>query len=147
MKMLLLRGTFLTLLFLTMLFSVAGSAQEPGKAMLPLHGPIEIQAPNPKGADPKPGDAERTLLAAFGRYEVVGMSAAHGNKDLDDFILHLIRNPAFPSRVKEALRYACCSNAQIISDAAGFVRNRRCAFRARSITTTTCVQLRRRWRK
>jgi hypothetical protein len=99
MKTLLLRGTFLTLLSLTVLFSVAGSAQEPGKAMLPLRGPIEIQAPNPKGADPKPGDAERTLLAAFDRYEVVGMSAAHGNKDLDDFILHLIRNPAFPSRV------------------------------------------------
>ncbi|GAC1658824.1 MAG: hypothetical protein NVS9B15_20810 [Acidobacteriaceae bacterium] len=27
------------------------------------------------------------------------MSAAHGNKDLDDFLLHLIRNPAFPSKV------------------------------------------------
>ncbi|MGA3347492.1 MAG: hypothetical protein ABSC33_00640 [Candidatus Sulfotelmatobacter sp.] len=27
------------------------------------------------------------------------MGAAHGNKDLDDFILHLIRNPAFPDKV------------------------------------------------
>jgi hypothetical protein len=89
----------LLLLSLTMLFSVAGSAQEPVKSMLPLQGTPDIPAPNPKGADPKPADAEKTLLAAFDKYEVVGMSAAHGNKDLDDFILHLIRNPAFPSKV------------------------------------------------
>ena len=99
MKRLVPPGAFLVLLFLTMLFTVASPAQEPGKAMLPLQGPIEDQVPSPKGADPKPGNAERTLLAAFDRYEVVGMSAAHGNKDLEDFILHLIRNPALPSRV------------------------------------------------
>jgi len=98
MKKLMSSGIFLVLLFSAMLSSIA-TAQDPGKTMLPLHGPIEVQAPNPKGANPKPGDAERTLLAAFDRYEVVGMSAAHGNKDLDDFILHLIRNPNFPSRI------------------------------------------------
>jgi hypothetical protein len=47
-----------------------------------------MPAPNPKGGNPKPGDAERALLSAFDKYEVVGMGAAHGNKDLDDFILH-----------------------------------------------------------
>jgi len=96
------RGTasaLLVLLSLTMLFGVTGRAQEPATSMLPIQGPIEVRAPNPKGVDPKPGDAERTLLAAFDKYEVVGMSAAHGNKDLDDFVLHLIRNPAFPSQV------------------------------------------------
>lgn len=78
---------------------VAGQAQQPGKTMLPLQGPIEVQAPNLKGADPKPEDAERSLLAAFDRYEIVGMSAAHGNEDLDEFLLHFIRNPAFPNKV------------------------------------------------
>jgi len=60
---------------------------------------MEIQAPNPKGRNPKPEDAERALLAAFDKYEVVGMRAAHGNKDLDDFILHLIRTSAFSRKV------------------------------------------------
>lgn len=31
------------------------------------------------------------------------MGAAHGNKDLDDFILHLVRNPTFPSKVNDIL--------------------------------------------
>jgi hypothetical protein len=86
-------------LFLATLFSAPVSAQEPGKSPLPLGGTMEITAPNPKGSDPKPADAERALLAAFDKYEVVGMSAAHGNKDLDDFILRLIRKPAFPDKV------------------------------------------------
>jgi hypothetical protein len=81
------------------IFSAAGSAQEPAQIPLPGQGTTDMQAPNPKGANPKPGDAERTLLAAFDKYEVVGMGAAHGNKDLDDFILRLIRNPVFPSKV------------------------------------------------
>ncbi len=99
MKMLVRTGIFFVLLSFTMFVSVAAPAQEPGKVRLPMQGPSEVQAPNLKGVDPKPEGAERTVLAAFDRYEVVAMSAAHGNKDLDDFILHLIRNPAFPSRV------------------------------------------------
>jgi hypothetical protein len=104
MKRLLNRNPFLMLLSLTMLFSAAGSAQEfsaqePAKSPLLLQGPIEMPSPNPKGSDPKPAEAEKALLAAFDKYEVVGISAAHGNKDLDDFILHLIRNPALPSKV------------------------------------------------
>ena len=104
MKRLLNRNPFLTLLSLTMLFSAAGltqeaSVQEPGKSRLPLQSPIDMPAPNPQGIDPKPSDAEKALLAAFDKYEVVGISAAHGNKDLDDFILHLIRNPGLPSKV------------------------------------------------
>jgi hypothetical protein len=99
MKRLVNRALFLVLLPLVTLFGAPGSAQEPGKSSLPLKGTMEIQAPNPRGSNPKPADAERALLAAFDKYEVVGMDAAHGNKDLDDFILHLIRNPAFPSKV------------------------------------------------
>jgi hypothetical protein len=62
-----------------------------------------MQAPHPKGSDPKPKEAERAVLAAFDKYEVVGVSAAHDKKDLDDFILHLIRNPAFPNKVNDVV--------------------------------------------
>src|SRR5579859_7829460 len=99
MKRLVSRAPLLVLLSLTMLFNAAGSAQEPGKSSLPLSGPTDMPAPNPKGSNPEPGDGERTLLAAFDKYEVVGISAAHGNKDLDDFILRLIRNPGLPRKV------------------------------------------------
>jgi hypothetical protein len=87
------------LLSLAVLLSIAGSAQQPRKAMPPLQAPIQVGSPDPKGADPRPEDAGRSLLAAFDRYEIVGMSAAHDNKDLDEFVLHLIRNSAFPQKV------------------------------------------------
>jgi hypothetical protein len=45
-----------------------------------------------KPAAPEPATA--AILAAFDMYEIVGLPAAHGMKDLDDFILSLIRNPA-----------------------------------------------------
>ena len=55
----------------------------------------------PQGSDPKPQDATKAFLAAFDKYEVVGMQAAHGFKDLDDYILSLIRHPAFPNQVHD----------------------------------------------
>jgi hypothetical protein len=51
--------------------------------------------------DPVPKPAISAILAAFDKYEVVGMPAAHGQKDLDDFILALIRNRDFPDRVND----------------------------------------------
>jgi hypothetical protein len=53
------------------------------------------------GSDPTPQDATQAILAAFSKYQVVGMSAGHGFGDLDDFILSLIRNPAFPDKVND----------------------------------------------
>ena len=41
------------------------------------------------------------MLDAFDRYEVVAMPAGHGEKDLDDFILHLIRNPVLADKVND----------------------------------------------
>jgi hypothetical protein len=52
-----------------------------------------------KPATPEP--ATTAILAAFDKYEVVGLPAAHGMKDLDDFILSLIRNPAFSEKVND----------------------------------------------
>jgi hypothetical protein len=62
-----------------------------------------VQPVTRKGSDLKPEDATKAILAAFDKYEVVGMGAAHGNKDLDDFILHLIRDPAFPDKVNDVV--------------------------------------------
>jgi hypothetical protein len=41
------------------------------------------------------------ILAAFEKYEVVGMPEGHGMKDVNDFILLLIRHPAFPEKVND----------------------------------------------
>lgn len=104
MKKLMNRTTpFLLVLCLAMLLGTAARAQQPDRRKIQTLGAPDVPAPNPKGSDPKSVDAERGLLAAFDKYEVVGMSAAHANKDLDDFILHLIRNPAFPSKVNDVV--------------------------------------------
>src|SRR3984885_10182212 len=55
----------------------------------------------PKGKDPAPQPAIETILAAFNNYDIVGMSEAHRNKDEDDFILTLIRTPAFMNKVND----------------------------------------------
>jgi hypothetical protein len=49
----------------------------------------------------KPEDPTRAIIAVFNKYQVVAMDAAHGNKDLDDLILHLVRDPAFPNVVND----------------------------------------------
>jgi hypothetical protein len=41
------------------------------------------------------------ILAAFVRYEVIGIPEGHGMKDIDDFILSLIRDPAFSEKVND----------------------------------------------
>lgn len=53
------------------------------------------------GAEPVAEPAVAAILAAFDRYEAVGMPAAHGLKDLDDLILTLIRNPGFSKKVND----------------------------------------------
>jgi hypothetical protein len=48
-----------------------------------------------------PEPAIPAILKAFDTFEVVGMPAAHGQKDIDDFILSLIRDPRFPTSVND----------------------------------------------
>jgi hypothetical protein len=50
---------------------------------------------------PTPEPAVPAILASFDKYEVVGMQVAHGLKDIDDFILSLIRSPAFSDKVND----------------------------------------------
>jgi hypothetical protein len=84
-----------------MIFGATASAQIPAKRHLPGQLTDDMPPPDPRGTNPKPDDAMTAILTAFGKYEVVGMSAAHGNKDLDDFILGLLRVPAFPVKVND----------------------------------------------
>jgi hypothetical protein len=64
--------------------------------------------PNPKGSDPRPADAQTAILAAFDKYDVVaGLGVT--NKDTDDLILALIRNPAFAAKVNDIA--VECSNS------------------------------------
>jgi hypothetical protein len=84
-----------------MVFSGAVSAQGLSQRPVSAKRMTDVQHPDSKGNDPEPKDATNAILAAFDKYEVVGMDAAHGNKDLDDFILHLVRNPAFPAKVND----------------------------------------------
>jgi hypothetical protein len=53
------------------------------------------------GAEPVPQPAIQGVLAAFDNHEVVAMPEAHDQKDLDDFILTLIRTPAFADKVND----------------------------------------------
>jgi hypothetical protein len=53
------------------------------------------------GAEPLPEPAIQGILTAFDRYEVVAMPEAHDQKDMDDFILSLIRTPAFANKVND----------------------------------------------
>src|SRR5690348_3618960 len=52
-------------------------------------------------ANLSPQPAIPAVLAAFNKYEIVALPEAHGMKDEDDFILSLIRNPAFPEKVND----------------------------------------------
>ena len=83
-------------------------------------------SPWPKGTEPIPKPAFAVILAAFDKYDVVGMPAAHGMKDLDDFILSLLRNPAFPQKINDIVvecgnsRYQAILDRYIAGDSASF---------------------------
>jgi hypothetical protein len=70
-------------------------------AILPPAANAQTQQTKPSGSDPVPEAAVPAILAAFDKYEVVGMSAAHGDQDLDGLILTLIRTPALWGKVND----------------------------------------------
>jgi hypothetical protein len=59
------------------------------------------QAVKSQDTDPIPQPAVTAILSAFDKYEVVAMAQGHGMQDLNDFILSLIRNPAFSQKVND----------------------------------------------
>jgi hypothetical protein len=89
--------------------------------LLTLSVPAVVRAqtqPSAKliAAEPTPLPALSAILTAFDKYEVVGMPEAHGLKDLDDFILLLLRNPAFPEKVNDIVVECGNSRYQSILD-------------------------------
>jgi hypothetical protein len=92
---------FLMALIVALAYCESISAQETIPGPGPGQEMVEVQRPTVTGNNPKPQDAAKAILAAFDKYEVVGMGAAHGNQDLDDFILNLIRNPELPGKIND----------------------------------------------
>lgn len=71
-------------------------------AVLPSIGLAQTsQQSKPTGSNPTPEAATPAILAAFDKYQVVAMPEGHRLKDVDDFVLSLIRNPAFPEKVND----------------------------------------------
>ena len=83
-------------------------------AMFLIPPGARAQTQQTKSATPEPATA--ALLAAFDKNEVVGLPAAHGMKDLDDFILSLIRNPAFSEKVNDVVVECGNSLYQLVLD-------------------------------
>ncbi len=57
--------------------------------------------PRSTSAEPHAEPAITAILAAFDSYELIGMPADHGLKDLNDLILTLIRDPTFAGKVND----------------------------------------------
>jgi hypothetical protein len=66
--------------------------------------------------DSIPEPAIPGILNAFETFEVVGIPAAHGQKDIDDFILSLIRDPRFAASVNDIVVECGNSRYQPILD-------------------------------
>jgi hypothetical protein len=88
----------LTLLLLGLSLSISAQAPSP----LPVKE-TPVERPNPTGTDPIHENATTAILKAFDHYEVVGIGAAHGNQNLDDLILDLVRDPAFPKQINDVV--------------------------------------------
>jgi hypothetical protein len=71
-------------------------------ALIPATGhPQKPLQTKPPGSEPLPEPAIPAILAAFDKYEVVAMPEGEGWQDQGDFILTLLRAPAFPDKVND----------------------------------------------
>jgi hypothetical protein len=93
----------LVVLFAALALCAATSAQESHQKPTIVQTKYDVQPSAPEKNNPHPEDPTKAVLAAFDKYEVVGMGAGHGYKDLDDLILHLLRDPAFPDKVNDVV--------------------------------------------
>jgi hypothetical protein len=90
-------------IFLLSLASISLIPQPCRAQVLAAHPPGDTQDATPEPAIP-------AILKAFETFEVVAMPAAHGQKDIDDFILSLIRDPRFLASVNDIV--VECGNAR-----------------------------------
>jgi hypothetical protein len=92
-------GAPVLLIFSIPMFSgLISAAQKPSQSPRKA---ADVRLKSLSGNNLKPEDPTRAILDAFEKYEVVGMDAAHGNKDIDDLILHLLRDPGLPGKVND----------------------------------------------
>ena len=87
-----------SLIFVALLL---GGSQPESRAQVLGQKALPAQSVHRRRNDVKPEDPTRAIIAEFNKYEVVGMDAAHGNKGLDDLMLRLVRDPAFPNPVND----------------------------------------------
>jgi hypothetical protein len=69
-------------------------------AVIPPMSRAQLQT-EARHADPAPEAAIPAILAAFDKYQIVGLPQGHGMQDLNDLIFSLIRNPAFSAKVND----------------------------------------------
>ena len=67
----------------------------------PCRAQVSAGHPVSDTQDATPEPAIPAILKAFETFEVVAMEAGHGGKDMDDFLLSLIRDPRFPASVND----------------------------------------------
>lgn len=60
-----------------------------------------VARPTIHGTNPSPEPAIKAIYALYGHYEVVAMDAAHGNQNLDGFILALLSDLEFPGKIND----------------------------------------------
>ena len=84
-------------IFVTAAHSAQGSGQEPPVAQRT----VEASSFQAKASNPKPEEATHAILGAFDGYRSRRNGSGHGNKDLDDLILRVVRDPAFPNKVND----------------------------------------------
>jgi len=88
-----LRSTFCRIVFVS--FTSISVFSQPCRAQISAGYPVS----DAQDAIPEP--AIPAILKAYETFEVVAMPAAHGQKDIDDFIMSLIRDPRFPEAVND----------------------------------------------
>jgi hypothetical protein len=66
-----------------------GSAQAPGAGS------------RTNAREPQPEDAIRATIAAFDTFRIVAIGDLHNTRDLNNFVLSLVRHPAFPNAVND----------------------------------------------
>jgi hypothetical protein len=76
----------------------------------------QTAATRPSLIDPRPENAIGAVLAAFDTFRVVALGDAHGTKDLNDFVLTLIRHPRFARAANDIVVECLNSRLQPLLD-------------------------------
>src|SRR5687768_10047371 len=80
--------------------------------------PVAAQTAPPavKSGDPQPEAAINAIISSFDTFRIVAVGDRHGTKDLNDFVLSLIRHPAFTNTVNDIVVECANSLYQVSLD-------------------------------